>query len=267
MTCNAAISRPIGNATLRVLSLGAGVQSTLLALLAARGEIGPMPDAAIFADTQWEPNSVYEHLDWFAAELAFPIHRVTAGNLREDVLQSKNSAGQRFASMPLYTSSGGMGRRQCTKEYKIQPILKEIRRLIGVARGKPVPRGVIVEQWIGISTDEIQRLNEARQKWLKNRWPLIELGWSRHDCQRWFGREYPGRPLAKSACIGCPSHDDKTWRAMKENDPEAWAADVAFDDAIREGGTLYGRRDHQYLHRSRMPLPEADFSTLKTTVR
>ncbi len=40
---------------LRVLSLGAGVQSTTLALMAAHGEIGPMPDCAIFADTGWEP--------------------------------------------------------------------------------------------------------------------------------------------------------------------------------------------------------------------
>jgi hypothetical protein len=31
---------------LRVLSLGAGVQSTSLALMAAHGEIGPMPDCA-----------------------------------------------------------------------------------------------------------------------------------------------------------------------------------------------------------------------------
>ncbi len=32
---------------LRALSLGAGVQSTTLALMAAHGEIGPMPDCAI----------------------------------------------------------------------------------------------------------------------------------------------------------------------------------------------------------------------------
>lgn len=31
----------------RALSLGAGVQSTTLALMAAHGEIGPMPDCAI----------------------------------------------------------------------------------------------------------------------------------------------------------------------------------------------------------------------------
>lgn len=51
-----------GNIRLRILSLGAGVQSTTLALMAAHGEIGPMPDCAIFADTGWEPKAVYEHL-------------------------------------------------------------------------------------------------------------------------------------------------------------------------------------------------------------
>lgn len=47
---------------LRIISLGAGVQSTTLALMAAAGEIGPMPDCAIFADTQSEPTAVYRHL-------------------------------------------------------------------------------------------------------------------------------------------------------------------------------------------------------------
>jgi hypothetical protein len=49
---------------LRVLSLGAGVQSTTMALMAAHGEVGPMPDCAIFSDTGWEPNAVYQHLAW-----------------------------------------------------------------------------------------------------------------------------------------------------------------------------------------------------------
>lgn len=38
----------------QVLSLGAGVQSTTLALLAAHSVIGPIPDCAIFSDTGWE---------------------------------------------------------------------------------------------------------------------------------------------------------------------------------------------------------------------
>jgi hypothetical protein len=53
--------------TLRVLSLGAGVQSTTLALMAAHGEIGPMPDCAIFADTGWPIGSV-DQMDLFGNE-------------------------------------------------------------------------------------------------------------------------------------------------------------------------------------------------------
>lgn len=54
----------------RVLSLGAGTQSSVLALLLSGSdprlvERGyPKPDAAVFADTGWEPDYVYRHLEW-----------------------------------------------------------------------------------------------------------------------------------------------------------------------------------------------------------
>ena len=48
---------------LRILALGAGVQSTTLALMIEKGEV-PMVDAAIFSDTMAEPRRVYSHLDW-----------------------------------------------------------------------------------------------------------------------------------------------------------------------------------------------------------
>lgn len=74
---------------LRVLSLGAGVQSTSLLLLAAEGRL-PALDAAIFADTGWEPRAVYEHLDRIEREVAapagIPILRVSSGNIRDDAL-------------------------------------------------------------------------------------------------------------------------------------------------------------------------------------
>ena len=40
-----------------VLSLGAGVQSSTLALMAAKGEVTPMPDVAVFADTGCSENN------------------------------------------------------------------------------------------------------------------------------------------------------------------------------------------------------------------
>ena len=43
----------------KVLSLGAGVQSSTLAFMYEYGEIGPMPDFAVFADTMAEPCLLY----------------------------------------------------------------------------------------------------------------------------------------------------------------------------------------------------------------
>lgn len=37
---------------MNIISLGAGVQSSTMALMEKHGEITPMPDCAIFADTQ-----------------------------------------------------------------------------------------------------------------------------------------------------------------------------------------------------------------------
>ena len=92
--------------TSRFLSLGAGVQSTTLALMAASGEIMPMPDAAIFADTQAEPAKVYEHLDWLMGPgiLPFPVIVVTAGSLLADLYDpravEREARGRRFLSAP-----------------------------------------------------------------------------------------------------------------------------------------------------------------------
>lgn len=249
---------------LRVISLGAGVQSTTMALMAAHGEIGPMPDCAIFADTGWEPKGVYEHLDWLETQLPFPVYRVTAGNIRQDHINGLNSTGQRFAAMPLFTSGGGMGRRQCTREYKIEPIERKLRELIGLKPRQRAPKQVTVEQWIGISTDEAVRMKPSRHGWIDHRWPLIESSISRTGCLRWFGQHYPGRALAKSACIACPFHNDAMWRDMKMNDPVSFDEAVEFDGAIRAGGSkLRGMRDQQYVHRSCKPLDQVDFRNIE----
>lgn len=87
---------------LRVISLGAGVQSTTLALMAARGEVGPMPDCAIFADTGAEPLAVYKHLDWLEKELPFPVYRVSAGNLRDEIVGAMAGNNRMDARPPFF---------------------------------------------------------------------------------------------------------------------------------------------------------------------
>ncbi|MFF5336900.1 hypothetical protein [Streptomyces sp. NPDC013181] len=249
---------------LKVLSLGAGVQSTCLLLLAAEGHL-PKLDAAIFADTGWEPRSVYDHLDRIESEVAkpagIPILRVSSGNIRSDALDPT----KHFASMPLHILNAdggeGMSRRQCTGQYKVRPIKEKVRELLGYPHPQRIPSGMHVEQWIGISVDEFHRAKDADVAYMKNRHPLIELGFSRSDCLRLLRSRGFGQ-TPKSACLGCPYHGNSQWRALRDESPEEWKDVVAFDAAIRSGNaraTAEGKPllGQAYLHRSRRPLDQA----------
>lgn len=258
--------------SLRILSLGAGVQSTTLLMLSADGTL-PKLDAAIFSDTGWEPAAVYEHLDRIDREIAqpagIPIHRVSAGNIRRDALDP----AYRFASMPLFVKnpdgSDGMTRRQCTAEYKLKPIKAQVRRMLGYPHPKPVPRGLHVEQWIGISRDEIGRAKDSGIGYLKSAHPLLDMassadgreGWTRSDCLRYL-RANGWASTPKSACIGCPFHGNAQWRQLRDEHPDEWADAVDFDRSIRSGnarGNANGKPlfGEAYLHRSRLPLDQA----------
>lgn len=242
----------------RIISIGAGVQSSTMALMAAAGEI-PMPDAAIFADTQWEPRSVYEHLAWLRTVLPFPVHVVTQGNIREAIRDRRNTTGGRFAAIPWWTVNAdgteGMGRRQCSSEYKLTPIMHEIRRLLGKP-GRAYIAPESVEVMIGISLDEALRVRPSRQRYMVNRYPLIEQRMTRRDCLNWIER-HGHRAPPKSACIGCPFHDDAYWAEMKGSRPDEWADAVAADRQLREGpqGKM---RAVEFMHRARVPLDQVE---------
>ena len=253
---------PLEHADIRYIALGAGVQSSVMALMAARGNIEPMPDFAVFADTQWEPQSVYSHLDWLETQLPFPVYRVTSGDIRAVSLGTLNK--EWAPSMPVFIASpdGGMGQRQCTNNFKIRPIRIKVREIMGYAKGERLPKTTQVESWMGISRDEIQRVKDSRDWWVSNRWPLIEKRMSRHDCQVWFEKHYPGRPLSRSACIGCPYRPDSSWRQLRDKDTASWADAVQFDHALRSGDrAAFGMAYPVFLHKSMVPLDEVDLST------
>jgi len=246
--------------TLTVISLGAGVQSSVMAIMAAKGDL-PKPDCAIFADTGYEPKKVYAYLEFLKKILPYPVYVVSKGNIKKDMLDSIDN-GTRFPTAPFFTQAEitgkkGMLRRQCTADYKIVPIRKKIRELCGVKYGKHFPKDKYVEQWIGISTDEIQRMKPARDKYILNRHPLIEAKMSRQDCIDYLKKENIPLP-EKSACIVCPYHNDAYWHFMKTERQEEFADAVEFDKNIRTGSRNV--RDKLYLHRSCKPLDEVEFN-------
>ena len=245
---------------LRILSLGAGVQSTTLALMSARGDL-PRVDCAIFADTGWEPDAVYRHLDWIEAQVPFPIHRARrpGPDLGELSIQIATSDVTRSAMPPWYTDQPyGMLPRQCSKEFKTRVVGAKVRELLGLARGQRGPREVVVEQWIGISSDEMQRMKDAEQPFVRNVFPLVDLRMQRRHCLDWMReRQYPRPP--KSSCIFCPYRGNDQWRDMRDNAPDDWKRACDFDAAIRPG--FIGMKGEAFVHRQRVPLGEVDLST------
>lgn len=250
-----------------IISLGAGVQSSTMALMAAAGKITPMPEAAVFADTQSEPRSVYEWLDWLEPQLPFPVYRVTKGNLRADTLRVHVSKkdGRRWAKtlVPAFTlnpdgTKGKLPFRACTMDYKIGPIVKKVKALVGAKRAE---KRLLVTQWIGISIDEAHRMKDSRVPWSVHRYPLIDLGMSREDCLQWMkDQNHPVPP--RSACTFCPYHSDTEWNRLKFQEPEAFADAVAFEwefQRTKEGTDNF--KSIPFLHASRKPLDTVDFGT------
>jgi hypothetical protein len=255
-----------------VLNLGAGVQSTALYLMFCDGLL-PKLDAAIFADTQDEPAEVYKHLAWLESLNGPRIIRTSIGRLSDDLIRGMNSTGQRWISIPAFTvgevdEREGRLRRQCSKEYKIIPIRRAVReQVLGIARGRAVPKGTVVHQYIGISLDEAGRAGRIRKskmpRYLRVEFPLIEKFFmARHHCEEFLAKRVPHK-TPKSACRFCPFHDDPTWARIKQ-DPAEWNEAVAVDVALRSDAVTKNRRRKNnapmFLHRSLQPLTQIEFA-------
>lgn len=251
---------------LRILSLGGGVQSTVMSLLAEEGALGQKPDYAVFADTGWEPQSVYENIQWLESQISFPIILAESDrNLLQDVRDGVNAQGQPWMTLPVYLSDrdgnpAGINWRQCTKNYKLDPIRRTVQGLLGVNPRQIVFPETHVEMWLGISTDEAMRIKPSRNRWITHRYPLVtDFPMTRDQCKRWFADRYPDRRLTRSACIGCPFRSSSSWLEVKNSDPDQLEEAVLLDRMIRSPEHNAGRmfRKRAYLHHRRIPLEEA----------
>lgn len=267
-------------ATLRIQNNGLGVQSTTIFMMAHEGLIEPL-DYSIFADTQEEPEAVYQHLEWLRRVPA-PVPTIlvgTAGRLGDDLCKGENSTGQRFASIPAFTAihhdaretkctDGGMVRRQCTKEYKVEVVERIIRRdILGLKPKQRIPKGTNIIQVFGISWEERGRADRIAArfeeiKWATPSFPLIEKQMAREDCLAFLKPRVP-HLVERSACVFCPFKQASEWLKTKSR-PNEWARAVEIDRALREPGRVVNRNLNQslYLHRSCVPLETIDFEAL-----
>lgn len=257
---------------LQMISLGAGVQSSAMALMAAAGELTPMPVVAIFADTGDEPQSVYHWLDWLEKQLPFPVERVRAKvtqtyrwplSATELTVVEGKRTGKTYRKnlIPAFGDRGGMFPRRCTADYKVRPIRIRLRQLVRLPHRIERREGVYVTQWIGISIDEASRMKESRDQWAVNRYPLIEAGVSREGCLQWMAaRGYPTPP--RSACVYCPYHSDQEWIRLRDEEPAEFARAVHFEEELQAAARQV-RTQLPFLHDSLIPLRLVPFDATR----
>lgn len=265
---------------MKVISLGWGVQSFTMAAMVALGELPPV-DAAIHADTGHESLLTYQFAARWTGWLGeHGVKIITVKNPTGGIWEILKRLGQ--THIPAYTKFVGetktipemewqwdenedgevekpTGRmieitpnregqlnRSCTHRWKIVPM----RRWLQSNRN-----GENIEQWIGISWDESQRMKDSDVKYITHVWPLIDLRMTRKDCINWLdehGIEIPPR----SACTFCPFHNTAEWCRIKST-TEDWSEAVAVDEAIRNARPPYDL----FVHPSRKPLADVDLRT------
>lgn len=265
----------------KVISLGLGVQSTALYLMSSLKELPPAK-VAIFSDTGKESTATYDYLDylkkWQKQHRGIDIAVVREKNLYDDLVNKSKS--KRFASIPAFTLNAdgkvGMLRRQCTGDYKIRPVDDYIRdQIYRLPKGARRPQTSV---WIGITTDEAERMSIPKERWKVNHYPFLGLTvdsrgnveripWTvprdRNSVMEWY--RLKGIPVPpKSSCVFCPYQSDHTWAMRKQHAPEDFQAAVRVDEAIRNS-TRQGVKNPVYLHRSCTPLSEVVFNTAHTS--
>ena len=246
------------------MSFGAGVQSTAMLVASALGlENIPRCEVAIFADTGDEPSWVYEHLalmSQWSQDHGIQVEVVSAGHLSADVQARHEGLKKRFACIPAFTEGqdgrASILRRQCTREYKIEPITKRVRELLGYQPRQRAKKRV--RCLIGISLEEAQRMKPSRFKWVTNDFPLVFNGLRRRDCETLIANQGLSVPQ-KSSCVFCPFHSDRFWLGLQTDYPQEFARAVAFDRMIRDM-SMSGLKHPAFLHRSLQPLDAVDFS-------
>jgi 3'-phosphoadenosine 5'-phosphosulfate sulfotransferase (PAPS reductase)/FAD synthetase len=230
---------------LQVLSLGAGVQSVAMLIMVELGLLDK-PDIIIHSNTGSEMPHTVELLEttlipYITDVLKIPYIEASSfrGALHDDY-HSKSA-------IPM------IGMRSCTLNFKVMPVRREIRKIVGNQRGK-----VLAIAWLGITTDESKRELKSEMKWIQNKFPLLEADMSRNDCLQLIAAK--GWTVEKSGCWLCPYMGVKGFLSLKKNHPDLFAKAVEMEAAMR---AKRPQRKQGFLSNNGTWLADADWPTIE----
>ena len=237
---------------MKILSFGAGMQSTALALMSCENSLSlkkgqPMPhpdvpiyDLVIFCDLGMEPSWVMDQVMFTqdACEQVKISFKILDSPLHEDFM--RNFGERRTVGIPWWTLRGDGHKakmpRNCTIDYKIEVIAKYVRwEVLGYRKGqrlRPEDRKAH-EMHMGFSYEEQKRCKESTNPMFVNHYPLVEMKLVRADNYAYI-RDVWGLETRASACTFCPFHRNYFFRYLRENLPEEYAQLVMVDELLRD---------------------------------
>lgn len=255
--------------SLNILSYGAGTPSTTLALMACENALCgppypypkvPIYDAVIFCDLHGEPSWVYRQAAFTAnacAKIGIPFYTLES-DLYGDFLQ--NFGRSHIASIPFWTlgKDGEKGKmpRQCTYDYKIKVIERFVRRELLCY--KPYQHTLDLDRHahkmhMGIMWEERRRARPSKLTLFENRYPLVEMGWTRPMCYA-YNREVWGLETKASCCLFCPFHTNYFYRYIQEREPACYACAIQVDELLETHEARPPLKSKLHLSRSRKRL-------------
>lgn len=233
---------------MRILSFGAGMQSTALALMSCENALAgkpihphvPVYDAVIFCDLGLEPSWVLKQMEFTknACESAGIFFKVLDTPLYQDFV--RNFGERRTISIPWWTirDDGHKSKmpRNCTIDYKVDEITKYVRwTLLGYRKGQRLKEEDFKahEMHMGFSIEESRRCHENPHKLFVNRFPLVDMGWDRAHSYQYILENW-GLDTKASACAFCPFHRNYFYRYIRENEPETYRCVEHIDNLLQE---------------------------------
>lgn len=250
---------------MKILSCGAGMQSTALALMSCenktkgdnRHPLVPIYDAILFCDLGEEPYWVYDQVYFIqcACEWADIPFYILESNLHSHYIEKFGKS--RVVSIPFWSvdEEGKKGKmmRNCTLEFKIDIMQKFVRQeLLGYKKGaRTKPEDLKAhEMHLGFSIEESKRCKENPHKMFVNKFPLCDMNLERKDNYA-YTKDVWGLETKASACNFCPFHRNYFFKYLKNNCEEQYEKLLEFDEMLEEEQPNTKIRSKLYISRSR----------------
>lgn len=203
-----------GMPPIRVLNMGAGVQTTAILL-----EYHKKYDYVVFADTGDEKPETYYYIENFLKPFCKKV------GLEWVTVKAKTSLMEHCNNRKIFPI---VTRRWCTEDFKIKPIQRFLRKELKASKTNPV----ICD--IGISLDESHRARfDSGNKYQIMEYPLLDAKITRKQCYEIIKKHgFPVPP--KSGCYYCPYMKRHEFRKLSQEHPDLFKKALDMEEASEQ---------------------------------